>query len=357
MTADFVIISSWPNGVYLSKKLSEISKTVCYIDIQNSPHRPMGVFLDEGSEEEKRFLESLGTLEKQEGGFCLLSEKGVWHFQEEGSPVQFEVQNNLQGEWLSFFSSGFMAPVFESNDQVFSKPLNLSSDYFLFYPHFKKKMEFPACDSNIRWFSNPAGEGLELYRSVIPAQAGIQPSPQNSNPIGIKEGKLFLFKESFPLEKVIGLGASASNILSPPSHSQLLPDWEWVSFDFSSDLRGYENIVPPHFVCINQLLFPWTHDNLLSVFHNRGMFHVWCRQPLGNWGGEDEEELILSIRTHLQKIFPEVPFQFLKKGTSAGLFVYGQESFSRLEEPYILQGDFMEQIKKEVKIFNEVTSQ
>lgn len=334
MTADFVIISSWPNGVYLSKKLSEISKTVCYIDIQNSPHRPMGVFLDEGSEEERRFLESLGALEKQEEGFCLLSEEGVWHFQEEGSPVQFKVQNNSQREWFSFFSSGFMAPVFESNDQMFFKPLNLSSDYFLFYPHFKKKMEFSSSDSNIRWLSHPAGKGLEL-----------------------KEEKLCLSEESFPLEKVIELGKNASKVLSPHFLPRFVPDWEWVSFDFSSDLRGYENIVPPHFVCINQLLFPWTHDNLLSVFHNRGMFHVWCRQPLGNWNRGDEKELILNIGIHLQKIFPEVLFQFLKKGPSAGLFVYGQESFSCLEEPYILQGDFMEQIKNEVKIFNEVMNQ
>ncbi|MCY4512202.1 MAG: hypothetical protein OXB86_00775 [Bdellovibrionales bacterium] len=329
MTADFVIISSWPNGVYLSRKLSEASKKVYYIDIQHSPYRPMGVFLNEDTKGERRFLESLGTLEKQEGGFCLLSEQGVWHFQEDRGVNRLNNSDSFQFEWLSFFASGFMAPVFESNHQVFSQPLDLSSDYFLFQPHFKKKSQLQSADSNLHWFSLPGGHGLQL-----------------------KEGKLLFLGKSVTLEKVIGIGGSASKIISP--EISFLPEWEWISFDFLADLKEYEGIVPPHFVYVNRLCFPWTHDNLLSVFHNRGMFHVWCRQPLGVWDGEDEEELILNIQAHLQKVFPEVPFQFLKKGLSSDLVVYGQKDFSRLEEVSLLQGNFMEQLKNEEKIFHEV---
>ena len=329
MTADFVIVSSWPNGVYLSGKLLEISKKVYYIDIQNSPHRPMGVFLSEDTQGERRFLESVGTLEKQEGGFCLLSEKGVWHFQEGTGVNRFNDPDSSPFEWLSFFASGFMAPVFESNHQVFSRPLDLRSDYFLFQPHFKKKAQIQSAGLKFHCFSVPGGDGLRL-----------------------KDGKLLFPGKSVPLEKVIGIGESASKIISP--ESPFLPEWEWISFDFLADLKDYEDIVPPHFVYVNRLCFPWTHDNLLSVFHNRGMFHVWCRQPLGVWNGEDEEELILNIQTHLQKVFPGVPFQFLKKGLSADLFVYGQKDFSRLEKVSLLQGNFMEQLKKEEEIFHEV---
>ena len=173
----------------------------------------------------------------------------------------------------------------------------------------------------------------------------------------MKEEALFLSEESFPLERVMGVGEQASKVVQSSSHSRIPPDWEWVSFDFSSDLRGYEKIVPAHFVSINQLPFPWTHDNLLSVFHNRGMFHVWCRQPFGKREKEDEEELVLSIQTHMQKVFSGVPFKFLKKGDSAGLFVYGEDHFSELEESYILQGNLMNQLKNEEKIFNEVSGQ
>ena len=332
MTADFVIISSWPNGVYLSKKLSEISNKVCYIDIQNSPHRPMGVFLEEESEEEKGFLESLGTLERQEGGFCLLSEEGVRHFQEEGSG-QSEGTKASQLKWLSFFASGFMSPIFESNHQIFSNSLNLCADYFIFHPHLKKKARFQSSNENILWLSAPSG-GEELQ---------------------LKEGKLLFAGNTFSLEKVIGLGENALRILSPTVNSHLLPEWEWVSFDFSADLKEYEDVAPPHFVSINWLLFPWTHDNLLSVFHRGEKFEVWCRRPfLRAWNKKDEEELVLNIQAHLRKVFPGVPFQFLKKSGSAGLFVYGQKHFSHLKESCVLRGNLMEQIKTEENFFNEV---
>lgn len=337
MTADFVIVSSWPNGVYLSKQLSAISKKVCYIDMAYSPYRPMGIFPDEGEEETKQFLESLGVLERQEGGFCLLSEQGTWHFQEEAGPAFIEAQENsrsgfLSG-WLSRFASDFMTPVSELDRPIFSESLNLFSDYFLFYPHFRKKVQFQSSDPPIRWLSASEGGGLQL-----------------------KEKMLCLSGESFPPEKVIGIGEQASKIIHSASHIPFQPDWEWVSFDFSSDLKEYEETVPAHFVSINKLPFPWTHDNLLSVFHNRGLFHVWCRQPFSSREKEDEEELVLSIQTHMQSIFPGVPFKFLKKGDSSGLFVYGQDHFSKLEESYILQGNLMDQLKNEEKIFNEVVS-
>ena len=182
MTTDFVIVSSWPNGVYLSQKLSGISKKVCYIDMEYSPYRPMGFFPDEGGEEKKQFLEPLGVLERQEGGFCLLSEKGIWHFQEEAGPALTEAQDSSQSGflsgWLSRFASDFMAPVFESDRPTSPKSLNLVSDYFLFYPHFRKKAQFQSSDPNIRWLSDPGGNGLQL-----------------------KEEALFLSGESFPLGK------------------------------------------------------------------------------------------------------------------------------------------------------------
>ena len=330
MTADFVIISSWPNGVYLSRKLSEISNKVCYIDIQNSPHRPMGVFLEEGKGEERGFLESLGTLERQGGGFCLLSEEGVWRFQEEGSE-RLKSTGPFR-HWLSCFASGFMAPVFESNYQGFFSPLNLYSDYFLFHPHLKRKARFQSSHSNIRWLSDPS----------------------NGNGIQIRGEKLFFSGEAFSLDKVMELGENALKITSPSSDSHLPPDWEWVSFDFSADLKNYRDVVPSHFVSINRLLFPWTHDNLLSVFHRGERFEVWCRQPFRAWDKKDEGELIFHIQVHIQKIFPGVSFQFLRKRSSAGLFVYGQNSFSGLEESLILQGNLMEQIRTEENIFKEV---
>ena len=338
MNVDFVVVSSWPNGAYLSKKLSDVSKAVCYIDVRQSPHRPMGIFSKETDEEEKRFIESISHLEKQEGGFCLLNEKGAFHLQEEVSPRFFSENLPRQEDFYSHsarIAATLTAPAFESLHQPLSasgEP-DIFADYFLFHPDMRKKARFQSALSNVRWLSAPEGTDLKL-----------------------KEGRLSLAGESFPMKQVIWLGDKALQTVHPARKRFLQPDWEWVCFNFSADLRGYEDIVPPHFVFINRLLFPWTHGNLLSVFHSGGIFHVWCRKPFHIKAGvEEEKELILDIQTNMQKVFAGVPFRFLKREAGAGLFVYGRESFACLKGHYILQGNLMNQVKGERKIFHEVS--
>ena len=337
MNVDFVIVSSWPNGAYLSKKLSDVSKAVCYIDVRQSPHRPMGIFSKETDEEEKRFIESISHLEKQEGGFCLLNEKGAFHLQEEISPGFYSENLPRQEDFYSHsarLTATLTTPVYEPHLQSVSasgEP-DIFSDYFLFHPDMRKKTRFQSALSNVRWLSAPEGADLK-----------------------IKEGRLSLADESFPLKQVIWLGDKALQT-AHPAHSPLPgPDWEWVCFNFSADLREYENTVPSHFVFLNRLLFPLTHDNFLSVFHSGGIFHIWCRKPFHITNDTEEKKLVSDIQTNMQNIFAGVPFHFLKKDIGAGLFVYGRESFARLKKHYILQGNLMNQVKGERKIFHEVS--
>ena len=316
------IFASWPNGVWLSQKLCEVDRDVCYVDTGGMMHRPMGVFLSDLHGGEKRFLESLGSLERQEGGFCLLSNGRPRHFQEPCLSFSREEEHVLP-----FFD--FTAPVFESNRQTFSPPSDLSLDYFLFFPHLSKKTRVQSDFPAIRWISK-----------------GIQAGEKGLSADG----------EFFPWDQVIWIGKNSFQILNGllPAVS---PDWEWADFEFQGDLKAYKDIAPSHFVSINHLSFPWTHDNLLSVFHIGETFQVWCRCPFRKRADKaEEEDLILGIKKHLQKIFPKMEFPFLRKRAGQGLFVYGAGAFSRLEGDLVLRGGFISQLRCERRIFQRVSA-
>ena len=151
---DVTVVSPWPRGLYLCQKFQELGKRVCYIETPSESYQPASLFLDEsGGQDFKSFLLSQGFLEKQESGFCLVSEQGVWSFQETDTLESCHptLNNYLQGkqsgtfkeDWLSFFSCSYKSRLFEYNNSCFSgKPLDLFGDYFLFKPSFEKKKQF-----------------------------------------------------------------------------------------------------------------------------------------------------------------------------------------------------------------------
>ena len=301
---DSVVFSHWPRGLYLAKKLSEKGRKVAYLELLPLQKSPFGLFVDESLREEKEFLNSLGFLSRQEGGFCLLSPEWVWPLQEMHAmrdclPVLKNTQildpsKNFKDGWLAYLALNMAGKVFEYNNSVFSKKnVNLFGDYFLFEPNAEKKKQMQENCPAISFYSVPLKE------------------------ISFKAKEHIFFLQKKPLK------AKEYFWLAPSKHLKdkkiPLPHWEWTAFYFHVDLEDYEEIIPSHFVSLKNIFLPWSHDNFLSVFYSKGQMEVWFRKP---YKGK-KECFLKRIKEHLQGFFKTCSFQYNEKESPKGPLVYG----------------------------------
>ena len=330
-------MAPWPRGLYLCKKLQEKGRKVCYLETPPEGTSPAGLFLqEEGDSDEKSFLLSLGSLEKQSNGFCLVSEQGVWSFQEmdqleqEGTAIGYfygkKKSEIYKKNWLSFFAGNFLSRVFEFNSSFFEiKSLDLLSDYYLFCLSLEKKKQFQRDNPEISFVQAHSSE-WEVKGEEVLIKGVLH-----------KSQRVFFYFE--------------------PSYKSATPDWLWDHFVFHAELPGYANVIPSHFVLINQLYCPWTHSNLLSVFKKEGEeWEVWFRRPfvMDSLG---REKIRQEVNSHLNHFFKS-SFHFIRDGKRPGFAVYGgEQSFSYLkkERPQFLscQENLAEHIKWEERTFQQ----
>ena len=284
---DSVIFAPWPRGVYLAKKLSDEGRKVAYIEILPRSQNPFGLFLNENSQSEKEFLETLGFLFRQEGGFCLISPEGVWPLQEmnEMRDRHFVLKNtltedsfkNFQEHWFSYLSLNMTAKVFEYNNSRFSnKNLNLFSDYFLFENSFKKIEQFKKNNPKISFFE------------VFPEEIVFEE----------KQKKFFIQNKHLESDKFFWLGGNHFPTLKNKKTSEAY--WEWEAFFFKVDFEDYKEIIPSHFVSLKDLFLPWSHHNMLSVFHKDGCLEAWFKRPYK----KNKESILKEVQEHLESLFP-----------------------------------------------------
>lgn len=330
---DVTVMAPWPRGLYLCKKLQEIGKKVCYLETSSEGANPAGLFLkEEGDSDEKSFLLSLGSLEKQSGGFCLVSEQGVWSFQEMSrlergeTAIGYFYRKKKSGiykkDWLYFFAGNFLSRVFEFNNSFFKvNPLRLLWDYYLFSLSLEKKKQFQQDNPGISFLQT---NSLEVKGEEIFIKGTLH-----------KSQRVFCFSE--------------------PSFQSVRPDWLWDHFVFYTKWKGYEQVIPSHFVLISKLACPWTHGNLLSVFKKEeGEWDVWFRRPfiMDLYG---KEKIKKEVNVHLNHFFKS-SFHFIRDGKKPGFAVYGgRKSLSCLKKdrPSFLycQENAMEWLKWEQKTF------
>ena len=333
---DVTVVSPWPRGLYLSKKFQDSGKKVCYIETPSENNQPISLFLNE-EEHLKSFLLSQGFLEKQEGGFCLVNEQGVWSFQETDPIESYHpaLSHYRQGkksgifkeDWLNFFACSYKSRLFEYNNALFSgQPLNLFWDYFLFQPSVEKKRQFQKENPSLCWLKVKTSE-LKIQNNDIFIKDSVHHS-----------GKVFVFHQ--------------------PSYELCLPEWQWDHIVFHGNLKDYDEIIPPHFVMINRFQLPWTHSNLLSVFKKREEWDVWFRRPF-HTNYTEREKLKTKISRYMESFF-KIPFHFIKEGEEKGFTVYGKESLNTLKRdyPFLIrwQEDLAQQFQEEEDIFQSESS-
>ena len=345
---DSAVFAPWPRGVYLAKKLSEEGRTVAYVEILPRQKSPFGLFLDENSKMEKEFLECIGFLFQQEGGFCLLSPEGVWplqdmrHIDDRHSTLKNKLKEDsfkdFKKYWLAYLSLNLAGKVFEYNNSEFSnKSLNLFSNYFLFEASFKK----------IEQFQNDHPK-VSFYKAFL-------------EDVSFKEKQQGFFIQQKPLEseKYFWLGGHDFPILK--NRETRWPYWEWSACFFKADFGDYEKIIPSHFVSLKDLFLPWSHDNLLSVFHKNSQLEVWMRKPCGR----KKESLLKGVKEHLETFFEGCSFSSIEKKPPKGPIVYGHESLkfktSALKNRVYIenlndffQSDLVSEIQSEHKLFKSL---
>lgn len=343
---DSIIFAFWPRGLYLAKKLSEEKQKVAYVEVLPRPKNPFGIFLDENSKEEKEFLETLGFLSRQEGGLCLLSPEGVWPLQDmrEMKDRHCVLRNKLNEQsfkefdkyWLSYLSLNLAGKVFEYNNSEFSnKALNLFSDYFLFEASFKKTEHFQKDCPDVSFYQ------LQL------------------DEISFAKKEQVFFVQQKPLKsKMYFWLAGNHHFPIPKNQKSCEPHWQWSAFFFKADFEDYAEVIPSHFVSIKHLFLPWSHDNLLSVFHEKGHLEVWVRQAYKR--GIDS--ILQGVERHLKTYFPGCVFTAIEKKFQKSLMVYGEESLKFKIPDFkgrvyteslndFFQGDLVSEIRAERELF------
>ena len=345
---DNVVFAPWPRGLYLAKKLSEQGKGTAYVEILPRLKNPFGVFLNDKDKEEKLFLESLGFLSQQDGGFCLLTSEGVWPLQDmqdmrDRHPVLKRKWNensfkNFKDYWLAYLSCHLAGKVFEYNNSEFwTTGLDIFSDYFLFEPSFKKTDQFQTDQSQIIFYKTPLQD--------------ISTNESQTN--FFIQNRLIKSKKYFWL----------SDLPCPASKksSQLKPYWEWSSSIFEADFESYNGIIPSHFLSIQNLFLPWLHHNLISVFQKPGQLEIWTRQTYG----KKQTSLLKELESHLSVLFPGKTFSPVEQEASKSFLIYGPENLSKpnkkaLEKNLYIesfmdfpQGDLSGSIRSERELFEK----
>ena len=206
---DFTVFASFPRGLYLVEQLSHAGFKTAYAEVSPPVARPFPVFLDDRSEKAKHFLQSLGFLNRQKAGLCVLSPEGVWPLQDmrdmadrhsvikngwrHSRPEDFK---DFSKDWLSRLSLNLAGRVFDGNCAVFSSDrLNLFSDCFLFSPSLRKIKEFKRDHPGISFYSLPANSIFWDERG----ESFIVSAPQNGK--SSKEGG---FQKALPNRKKAG---------------------------------------------------------------------------------------------------------------------------------------------------------
>ncbi len=343
---DWAIFAYWPRGLFLAKKLAESGQKTAYVELLPQVKSPFGFFIDENLREEKEFLQSLGFLFQQEGGFCLLSPQGVWPLQDmlsmrEQLPVlNRDSSNNFESHWLNDLSFNLAGKVFEYNNSEFSNQgLNLFSDYFLFEPSIKKIKQFQNDHSSISFY--------KAYLKDISCDEQAQWSWLAQKKL-LKSEKSVWLNQSLPVDL--------------KQQQTIEPYWRWESCFFKTDFGDYKKIIPSHFVFLKDIFLPWTHDNLLSVFHRDGLLEVWMR-----WPEQGKKNIYKEVEEHLKMFFPGSNFISMMREGHQGPAIYGRESLSSKFDPstsnlyiedlnHFFQADIISEIRAEKRLFKELFS-
>lgn len=345
---DFIVFAPWPRGLYLAEKLSEKGKKTAYVEILPRPKSPFGLFLDENSKEEREFLKTLGFLFRQEGGFCLLSSEGVWPLQNVGemkdrhpvltNKLSEKSFKDFKNHWLTYLSFNLAGKVFEyNNSELSDKSLNLFSDYFLFEPSFKKTKYFQTDHHKISFYK---AQFEEISFDNKELNCVIQNQTLKA------EAYFWLAENHFPILE---------------NKKNCKPYWQWTAFFLKTDFGEYKEIIPSHFVSIQHLFLPWSHDNLLSVFNKRDYLEVWVRQAYE----KDKESLLQGVKEHLKTLFPKCVFSSMEKTSPKGPIVYGKEKLELRVSDFknkvyienlndFFQGDLASEIRAERKLFKSL---
>ena len=335
-----IVFADWPRGLYFAQQLAFKGQKVAYVEIIPRFKNPFALFLNDSFKEEKNFLESLGSLYRQEGGFCLLSPEGVWPLQDrkemglassKESSLSLKDRKSFQKNWLSYLSLNLAAKVFEYNNSVLTdQVLDLFSDYFLFEPLVKKLEHFKKSNPNIYFL-----------------KAEIQD-------ISIQEDKC-VFREL----SADNFFCFSSRITHPQKTFKAY--WQWQVHSSEADFAGYQHIIPSHFVCLKNIFFPWCYDNLLSVFQKEGIVEIWMKLKLA----KDQSAFIEKAKQTLEAFFPGVHFNRINKASSKSFYIYGEESLdfkvkSSQTQSYIenfsdfFQGDLVSEIRNEARCFKRL---
>ena len=342
---DSLIFADWPRGLYLAKQLALTGQKIAYVECLPRLKNPFPILLNEKPQQE--FLESLGFLSQQKGGFCLLSPEGIWPMQEmkdmrdKHIPIKnftshLKKHSNLsfKNNWLSYLSLNLSSKTFKDNNSIFTdRGIKLLADCFLFEPSSKKIQEFKRKQSNISFWT--AQEQTLSFKKQVTV---------------LLKDKALTAQNFFCL--------SDSNRISAELKAEKKPTWQWQACYLTADFFDYKKIIPSHFLFIKNIYLPWCYDNFLSVFYQHGTLEIWMKlKPQ-----ETSKIFFKQAKKHLTDFFKGSSLKLTNKAISKSIFIYDEKSLNlnlSKQNVYIetgsdfFHGDLASELLNEQKLFKK----
>ena len=175
----------------------------------------------------------------------------------------------FEKSWLAHFAHQISSPVLMENNKgiSFGRRLPLMSSFY--YRKFYKRKDKKSLPSLI--YPSPLKKHMTLY-----AKKSLIEYIQYQKDKQVKAKHVIWMLSSYETHFCFG---NNSDILFPKSIT--IPKWYWTRYRVSFEKSDILNFLPDHFVILDDIYLPWTHDNVIIVQKtaDETMIDAWIRLP------------------------------------------------------------------------------
>jgi len=335
LKAEIAIISIFGRGHLLAVELAQAGVPVTLLDVSGQMGKwkpedyegPFGYFAVEGLAKE-RLVTDEESLELKNGMTVWLSD----------GPIEFrgptvthrlsqlqvhpETLSYIRGEtriealrslsfretWPAHFSHGLTSSVSTIAPEAFKEGLRRN----LFSPFFVRQATSEGFEKSLKWCES---KGVKILRGVELKDLSFEESRKLAG-FEVRTDRPGIFQaEQF----VICLTAEECGMLSHKIQNSLFgntvhePEWAWLRYRIRLQGKGplahlTRDQIPQHCVVIEDLMLPWTHENLLILQRTpvKDQFDAWMKIPnTQRFHSQYLQERAFKLKTLLESKVPE----------------------------------------------------
>ena len=358
---DVLIVSLYGRGQWLALECQKKGLDVALLDLTplmsgwsiEDMEGPFGVFAERHTPSQMARLADEGPLILSDRGYVLWPKSGPLEFKGplgmfqikkthipdvvidylrmaddlsgQFSDLSFQVEHlPFQQNWLAHLAHQISASVFMENTKglSFGRPLPLVKSFY--YRRFHKKIK------------SSSKQNISDITFLPSFKRNIQIMGSSSR----LEGIVYQKNEEFLGKRVVWMLSSQETCFCFGENAQMLfpkgpitPQWYWSKYRIDLKDGDLPECMPDHFVMVEDIVLPWTHDNLyiLQKTLREHVFDVWIRLPVSQrFQKEYVQDYGQALCEHLQNRIPSLkpsiqdwPKEVLEENHQLGPCIFG----------------------------------